>query len=324
MTAPVDSARMRQVRPWIAALLTFPGWGLGFFYAGRPREAVIWAAASLVAPALLGLAVLALAEWGVIGEPGWLRLLPWAAAVLVAAWAWRVAARSREVAQGPPRRLLGYLLLWLVPILVALTLRFAVVQPFRNPSGSMQPALSVGEYFVVTKWSYGYSRYSASPFDGLFPPGRIFPREPQRGDLVVFRPVSEPDRDFIKRLVGLPGDRIQMIAGALQINGEAVARQPLGEIEIAGGDGVAERVQAHRETLPNGVSYTTLDRFPDSELDNTREYVVPEGHYFMLGDDRDTSADSRVPSIMGYVPFDNLVGRVSLIIGAPDRRRARD
>jgi signal peptidase I len=318
MTAQVGSTQTRQVRPWIAAALTLLGWGLGFFYARRSREAVIWAAVSVVAPAALGLGVLALAEVGAIGEPGWLRLLPWLATALVAAWVWRTTAGAREVERGPPKRLLGYVLIWIVPILVALTLRFGVVQPFRNPSGSMQPAINVGEYFVVTKWSYGYGRYSASPFVGLFPRGRLFPRQPERGDLVVFRPVPEPDRDFVKRVVGLPGDRIQMIAGVLHINGEAVTRQSLGEIGIAGGDGAIERVPAHREMLPNGVSYTTLDRIPDSELDNTPEYIVPEGRYFMLGDDRDNSADSRVPSIMGYVPFDNLIGRVSLIIGAPN------
>jgi signal peptidase I len=308
----------RLVRPWIAALLTFLGWGLGFFYARRPRDALIWAAASLIAPAALVLTVLALAEAGIVDAPGWLRLLPWAATVLVAGWAWRVAAREREVARGPPERLLGYLLLWLVPILVALTLRFAVVQPFRNPSGSMQPAINVGEHFVVTKWSYGYTRYSFSPFEAMLPRGRVFAREPERGDLVVFRPAPEPDRDYIKRLIGLPGDRIQMIDGALHINGEASSRQPLGEIEISGPDGAVEHVPAYRETLPNGVSYVTLDRFAESELDNTREFTVPEGHYFMLGDDRDNSADSRVSSLMGYVPADGLVGRVSLIIGAPD------
>lgn len=323
MTTKADSTPSRQVRPWIAALLTFLGWGLGFFYAHRPREAVIWAATSVVAPAALALAVLALAESGIIADPSWIRLLPWAATPLVAAWAWRVAASTREVTQGRPQRLFGYVLIWIVPILVALTLRFGVVQPFRNPSGSMQPTINVGEHFVVAKWSYGYGRYSASPFIGLFPRGRLFPRLPERGDLAVFRPVPEPDRDFIKRIVGLPGDRIQMIAGVLHINGEAVARQPLGEIEVAGWDGGTERVLAHREMLPNGVSYTTLDRIPDSELDNTHEYNVPEDHYFMLGDDRDNSADSRVPSVMGYVPFDNLIGRVSLIIGAPNALSAR-
>ena len=193
-------------------------------------------------------------------------------------------------------------------LLLAMVIRFAIAQPFRIPSGSMQPTLEVGDYIVVTKWSYGYGRFSFAPLEGLLPHGRLFGSQPQRGDVVVFRPVPEPDRDFIKRVIGLPGDRIQMIDGILHINGEPVQRESLGVQEFADEDGIIERIPAYRETLPNGASYTTFDRTPRGELDNTREYVVPEGHFFMMGDDRDNSADSRVPSMVGFVPYDNLVG----------------
>ena len=195
----------------------------------------------------------------------------------------------------------------LYALALAMVLRFTIAQPFRIPSGSMQPTLEVGDYIVVTKWSYGYGRYSFAPLEGLLPEGRLFGSAPRRGEVVVFRPTPEPNRDFIKRLIGMPGDRIQMIDGLLHINGLAVERESLGEVAFENEDGMIEPVQAYRETLPDGASYTTFDR-AITELDNTREFVVPEGHYFMMGDDRDNSADSRVLGVVGYVPFDNLVG----------------
>lgn len=205
----------------------------------------------------------------------------------------------------------------LYALALAMVLRFTIAQPFRIPSGSMQPTLEVGDYIVVTKWSYGYGRYSFAPLEGLLPQGRLFGSQPERGDVVVFRPTPEPDRDFIKRLIGLPGDRIQVVDGVLHINGEAVQRESLGVVDFENEDGNIERLQAYRETLPNGVSYTMFDRGM-TELDNTRVYVVPEGHFFMMGDDRDNSADSRVPSVVGYVPFDNLVGPAQFVVASFD------
>lgn len=205
----------------------------------------------------------------------------------------------------------------LYALALAMVLRFTIAQPFRIPSGSMQPTLEVGDYIVVTKWSYGYGRYSFAPLEGLLPHGRLFGHQPDRGDVVVFRPPPEPDRDFIKRLIGMPGDRIQVIDGLLHINGEPVQREALGLVDFENEDGVIERIEAYRETLPNGVSYTTFDRGM-TELDNTRVYVVPEGQFFMMGDDRDNSADSRVPSVVGYVPFDNLVGPAQFVVASFD------
>ncbi|MGH6949464.1 MAG: signal peptidase I [Vitreimonas sp.] len=202
----------------------------------------------------------------------------------------------------------------LYALALAMVLRFTIAQPFRIPSGSMQPTLEIGDYIVVTKWSYGYGRFSFAPLEGLLPHGRLFGSQPERGDVVVFRPVPDPDRDFIKRVIGMPGDRVQVIDGELHINGEPVQREALGVQEFANEDGLIERIPAFRETLSNGASYITFDRTPRSELDNTRVFVVPDGHYFMMGDDRDNSADSRVPSMVGYVPYDNLVGPAQFVV----------
>jgi signal peptidase I len=200
----------------------------------------------------------------------------------------------------------------LYALALALVLRFTIAQPFRIPSGSMQPTLAVGDYVVVTKWSYGYGRFSFTPLEGLLPEGRVFGREPERGDVLVFRPAPEPGRDFIKRLIGMPGDRVQMIDGLLHINGQPVQRERVSETtECPDPDGLSRAATIYRETLPNGVSYLTCDKGM-TELDNTREFVVPEGHYFMMGDDRDNSDDSR--RMVGMVPFDHLVGPAQFVV----------
>ncbi|MCR6643082.1 MAG: signal peptidase I [Terricaulis sp.] len=201
----------------------------------------------------------------------------------------------------------------LYALALAMVLRFTIAQPFRIPSGSMQPTLEVGDYIVVTKWSYGYSRYSLAPLEGLLPSGRLFGSSPERGDVVVFRPPHEPHKDYIKRVIGMPGDRIQMIDGVVHINGEAVGMESLGVQEFANGhSGFVERIPAYRETLPGGTSHVIFDRSPRGELDNTREVTVPEGHYFMMGDDRDQSDDSR--RSVGFVPADNLVGPATFVV----------
>jgi signal peptidase I len=199
----------------------------------------------------------------------------------------------------------------LYALALAMVLRFTIAQPFRIPSGSMQPTLEVGDYIVVTKWTYGYGRYSFTPLDALLPHGRLFAHQPRRGDIVVFRPPPDPSRDFIKRVVGMPGDTIQIIDGILNINGVPVRRQAIGAASFRDEEGVSETVPAFRETLPNGVSYTTLDR-GQTELDNTRAYVVPPGNYFMMGDDRDNSDDSR--RFVGFVPDEYLVGPAQFVV----------
>jgi len=189
---------------------------------------------------------------------------------------------------------------------LALGFRSLLFEPFNIPSGSMIPTLLVGDYLFVSKYSYGYSRYSfpfgMAPFDG-----RIFETPPERGDVAVFRqPQNEPVA-FIKRIVGLPGDRIQVTDGVLRINDVAVNRVRKGFATDSDGYNVI-RFAVYQETLPNGKSYLIQERSDDDVLDNTNVFLVPEGHYFMMGDNRDNSRDSRTTSV-GMVPAENLIGR---------------
>ena len=195
-------------------------------------------------------------------------------------------------------------------LILALVIRTFLFQPFSIPSGSMRPTLLEGDYLFVTKWAYGYSRYSL-PFSLPLFSGRIFGSAPQRGDVVVFKFPPNPSIDYIKRVVGLPGDHIQIRDGQLFINGVGVPREKIGQIDNPDITEVNRPVDVYRETLPNGVSYDTLDLTPNGIGDNTREFVVPEGHYFMMGDNRDNSSDSRFS--VGYVPYENLVGRANII-----------
>jgi signal peptidase I len=195
-------------------------------------------------------------------------------------------------------------------LLLALVIRTLLFQPFSIPSGSMRPTLLEGDYLFVTKWAYGYSRYSLPLSPDLFS-GRIWGSDPERGDVVVFKFPPNPSLDYIKRVIGLPGDRVQVKDGVLYINAEAVQREKIGEITNPDITETDRPVDVYRETLPNGVSYDTLDLTPNSAGDNTREFVVPEGHYFMMGDNRDNSADSRFT--VGFVPEDHLVGRANII-----------
>ena len=194
-------------------------------------------------------------------------------------------------------------------LILALVIRTLLFQPFSIPSGSMRPTLLEGDYLFVTKWAYGYSRHSL-PFSPNLFSGRIFGSDPERGDVVVFKYPPNPSLDYIKRVIGLPGDRVQMIEGVLHINGVAVKREKTGEINNPDITEENRPVDVYRETLPNGVSYDTLDLTPNGISDQTREFTVPEGHYFMMGDNRDNSADSRV---FGFVPAENLVGRANII-----------
>ena len=194
-------------------------------------------------------------------------------------------------------------------VLIALVFRALLYHPFSIPSGSMMSTLLVGDYLFVSKFSYGYGRYSFIG-DWSFIDGRIWAGQPERGDIVVFRPETQPDTDFIKRVVGLPGDRVRMLDGVLYINGQPVPRELVGE--FSGFDQHKRPVKGrqYRETLPNGVSYMTLDVDENSAGDNTRQYNVPEGHYFVMGDNRDNSSDSRFE--VSYVPEDNLIGRAEV------------
>jgi signal peptidase I len=195
-------------------------------------------------------------------------------------------------------------------LLLAVIIRTLFFQPFSIPSGSMMSTLLVGDYLFVSKFSYGYSKYSL-PFSPDLFSGRIWSSNPERGDVAVFRLPSNTKIDYIKRVVGLPGDRIQVKDGVLYINDEAVKREQVGFYTPEGRYNQGADVPIYRETLPNGVSYTTLDINPNSPGDNTREFLVPEGHYFMMGDNRDNSLDSRFD--VGFVPLENFIGRATIL-----------
>jgi signal peptidase I len=199
-------------------------------------------------------------------------------------------------------------------LLIALVIRTFLFQPFNIPSGSMKATLLVGDYLFVSKYSYGYSHYSIPLSPPLFS-GRIFGSEPARGDIVVFRLPKDDSTDYIKRVIGLPGDRIQMKEGLLYINEKPIKRERLSDFigeDPCGSDATA-RVKRWKETLPDGVTYESLDCVDNGFYDNTTVYTVPAGHLFMMGDNRDNSTDSRVLSAVGYVPFQNIVGRAQMI-----------
>ncbi|MFQ5783453.1 MAG: signal peptidase I [Alphaproteobacteria bacterium] len=197
-------------------------------------------------------------------------------------------------------------------VLIALAVRTIAYEPFNIPSGSMIPTLLVGDYLFVAKFSYGYSRYSL-PFSLPLFSGRIFADPPERGDVAVFKLPRDNSTDYIKRIIGLPGDRIQVTGGVLFINGEPIPRERIEDFVETDAFGNTRRVTQYRETLPNGHSYRVLDRTINGRLDNTGVYEVPKGHYFAMGDNRDNSLDSRVLDGVGFIPAENLVGRADII-----------
>ncbi|MEQ8447478.1 MAG: signal peptidase I [Pelagibacterium sp.] len=192
-------------------------------------------------------------------------------------------------------------------LLIALVFRTFAFEPFSIPTASMQSNLMIGDYILASKYSYGYSRYSL-PYSDVPWNGRIMGNAPQRGDIAVIRPVPQSE-NYVKRVIGLPGDQIQMVDGRLTINGEAVEREQVGNTVDRDSTGVDIPVIEYRETLPNGVSYVTQEISDNAQFDSTDVYTVPPGHYFMMGDNRDRSLDSRSLTAVGYVPFENFVGK---------------
>ena len=197
-------------------------------------------------------------------------------------------------------------------VLIALVVRTVAYEPFNIPSGSMVPTLLVGDYLFVSKFSYGYSRYSLPLGLPLFS-GRIFFHSPERGDVAVFKLPTDNSTDYIKRVIGLPGDHIQMKNGILNINGQPVPRRRIEDYLYQEGNGAIIPLAQYIETLPNGVQHRIIEMSDNGPLDNTQEYVVPPGDYFMMGDNRDNSQDSRVLSAVGYVPAENLIGKAQFI-----------
>jgi signal peptidase I len=222
-------------------------------------------------------------------------------------------------------------LLW--AIVIAIVVRTFAFEPFNIPSGSMVPTLLVGDYLFVSKTAYGYSKYSfpwgLAPFEG-----RVWEGDPKRGDVVVFRPPGEPETDFIKRVIGLPGDRIQVKGGLVYINDQPVERKKIDDFNYITPDHPeGQLVTQYLETLPGGVTHPIIETAGDNgPYDNTPVYVVPAGHYFMMGDNRDNSNDSRpwngpVDQVItdqamlqkvGFVPAQNLIGPAKILFWSYD------
>jgi signal peptidase I len=202
-------------------------------------------------------------------------------------------------------------------ILIALFVRTVAYEPFNIPSGSMIPTLLIGDYLFVSKFSYGYSRYSMPLGLPLFS-GRIFASPPQRGDVAVFKLPRDNETDYIKRVIGIPGDRIQMKEGRLYINDVMVKRDRIEDYIDSDGPFPQRRFQ-YIETLPNGVRHRIIEISDNGPLDNTDVFTVPPDHYFMMGDNRDNSSDSRDPTGgVGYVPAENFVGRAEFLFFSTD------
>lgn len=205
----------------------------------------------------------------------------------------------------------------IMAVFLALVIRTFAFEPFNIPSGSMIPTLEVGDYLFVSKYSYGYSQYSF-PFGIAGFDGRIVMSEPKRGDVAVFRQPKDTSIDYIKRIIGLPGDRIQVSSGILYINDEPVIRDRIGIDQVEDAFGRLTNHVKYEETLPNGVKHLIIERSDDARYDNTGVYVVPEGHFFAMGDNRDGSQDSRATHVVGFVPMENLIGRAEFIFFSTD------
>ena len=205
-----------------------------------------------------------------------------------------------------------------IAILIALTLRTFAFEPFSIPSGSMKPTLLEGDYLFVSKYSFGYSKHS---FPMSFPTftGRIFGKYPERGDVAVFKFTQNTKIDYIKRIVGLPGDTVQVKNGVLYLNNVPIERQHKGRWSAKDRNNVMQTYDIYQEKLSNEFIYHVLDATPNGMLDNTDIYTVPKGHVFAMGDNRDQSSDSRILSQLGFIPFNHLVGRAQIIFYSRDR-----
>lgn len=200
----------------------------------------------------------------------------------------------------------------LFALVVAFIVRSFLLEPFNIPSSSMKPNLLVGDYLFVSKYSYGFSRHSF-PF-GIIPiEGRLAAKAPQRGDIIVFKLPTNTSISYIKRLIGLPGDRIQMKRGRLYINDQLIPREAKGLRTTYDDAGNKLVMTEYQQTLPGGARFSIFEESDGGPLDDTPVYTVPAGHYFMMGDNRDHSQDSRVQQVVGFVPFENLLGPARMI-----------
>ena len=203
-------------------------------------------------------------------------------------------------------------------IFLALLIRSFILEPFNIPSGSMKPTLLIGDYLFVKKWAYGYSKHSL-PFSIPIINNRIFYSKPERGDVLVFKTPEDNRTDYIKRVIGLPGDKIQIMNGVVFLNNEALPKLQIDNFIEENNIGKKINISQYEETLFNKV-YKTLDLVNNGVADNTNLYVVPENHFFVMGDNRDNSQDSRFTNL-GFIPEDNLVGKAWLIFFSLENSR---
>ena len=236
-------------------------------------------------------------------------------------------AAARASAKKPDEGLWETAKVIIQALLIAFFVRTFFFQPFNIPSSSMYPTLKVGDYLFVSKLSYGYGKYSFNFSFGWsekpwfscckfvdFPGRKVLAELPERGDVAVFKLPTDTNIDYIKRVIGLPGDRIQMKEGVLFINDVAVKKERIEDYVDADPQGGGGRpIPQYQETLPNGVIYTVLDATPLGAVDSTDVYTVPADHYFMMGDNRDNSQDSRYQDVVGFVPVENFVGRADML-----------
>ena len=230
---------------------------------------------------------------------------------------------SVEKKSAPPKTFgwRGHIVQFAAIVLAVFVAKGALAEPFYVPSGSMEPTLLIGDALLASKYPYGYGT-SSLPIQITLPDtGRVFAGTPKRGDVVVFRWPGDRSQAWVKRVVGLPGDRIQMRRGQLFINDRAASLKPDGIGEAEDGSGGNERAYRFIETLPHGVSHAIFKIRDNGRLDNTPEVTVPPGRLFVMGDNRDNSADSRVPVAeggVGLLSMDNLVGRADAVVGSWD------
>jgi len=211
---------------------------------------------------------------------------------------------------------------FLIAILIALILRSIAFEPFSIPSGSMKPTLLEGDYLFVSKYSYGYSKHSfpmSSRYSFFNSSNRLFGKYPDRGDVVVFKFTQNTKIDYIKRIIGLPGDKIQIKDGILFINEKEIKREHKGVWRANDRYNISHTYDIYEESLNKDFIYNVIDASPNGMLDNTGIYVVPKGHLFAMGDNRDQSSDSRILNKLGYIPYENLVGKAQIIFYSRDR-----
>jgi len=207
----------------------------------------------------------------------------------------------------------------IIAVFIALLIRSFLAEPFNIPSGSMKPNLLVGDFIFVSKWSYGYSKYSL-PFSIPLIPNKIFSRIPERGDVVVFKTPEDNRTDYIKRVIGLPGDKIRILNGQIIINDKKILRKKTNDFIDNDKNTSLKRVRKYMEYFDE-LNFEVLDIMDNGIVDNTELFIVPEGHFFVMGDNRDNSQDSRFKQIVGFIPLDNLVGKARFIFFSLENSR---